>query len=82
MIESSGLRRYVLRLREALKNASFFQRRVGPIFRNRLECTRGELHRHEPIFFRHPDSFGLEIGKKSTANDLRHVLANAAFFLG
>lgn len=81
MIESSGWRRDVLERREALKNARLFQRRVGPIFGDRLESPRCELHRHEPIFFRHPNPLGLEIGEKSPANDLRHVLANAAFFL-
>ena len=81
MIESSGWRRDVLGLREALKNARLFQRRVGPIFRNRLESPRRELHRHKPILFRHPNPLGLEIGEKSPAHNLCHVLANAAFFL-
>ena len=81
MIESSGWRRDVLGLQEALKNARLFQGRVGPIFGNRLESPRRELHRHKPIFFRHPNSLGLEVGEKSPSHDLCHVLANAAFFL-
>ena len=68
--------------RTSSDDSGFFQRGVSAVFRHGFQRARSELHGHEAIQLSHPEPTRFEVRREHPRDDLRDVLADAAFFLG
>ncbi len=67
---------------EGLEQAGFFKRFERAILVNGLERAAAELEAYMAAELRDENTLGLKVGGNLALDDLGHVTADAAFFLG
>ena len=79
VVSSEGLKR---ERQEPSDEARFFQRDEGSVLGDGFQRAGGEFDGHEAVQLSHPQPLGAQIGREHTGDDLRHMLADTALFLG
>jgi hypothetical protein len=68
-------------MRYLCHDTSFFQRGIGPVFVNRFDCARRELHGHKALQFRNPNALSAQVWLEVAWRHSCDVLTDTALFL-